>query len=211
MGFLRAPADGWRKMGARILEPPMTRHRRRKCRNCGKLYEPDPRNLRHQRYCSQPACRQVSKAASQRRWRASPKGRDYFHGSANVARVRAWRKAHPGYWRRRRKTREALQDHCSAQVLVPVEDKSTLDPRALQDVIATQGFALTGLVAQLSGGALQEDIASTTQRLILLGRQIQGPRSGRRSDGRSQTSAVPAAIAARSAAVQLDRPPSGPG
>ena len=81
----------------------MTRCRRRKCRHCGQLYEPDPRNRYHQRYCSQPACRQASKAASQRRWRASPKGRDYFRGSANVLRVQAWRKAHPGYWRKRRK------------------------------------------------------------------------------------------------------------
>jgi hypothetical protein len=50
----------------------------------------------------QTACRKASKAASQRCWRASPKGKDYFQGSANVLRVRVWRQAHPGYWRRRR-------------------------------------------------------------------------------------------------------------
>ena len=83
-------------MGTLICESPMTRRRQRKCRHCGQLYEPDPRNGRRQRYCSQPACRQASKAASQARWRASPKGRDYFRGSANVLRVQAWRKAHPG-------------------------------------------------------------------------------------------------------------------
>ena len=135
----------------------MPRCRQRKCGHCGQLYEPDPRNRYHQRYCSEPACRQASKTASQRRWRASPKGRDYFGGSANVLRVQAWRKAHPGYWRRRRKPlgppsgkSSALQDHCLPQALVPPKDKPGLTQRALQDVIITQGLTLTGLVAQLT-------------------------------------------------------------
>ena len=82
-------------MGELIWELPMPRRRQRKCRHCGHLYEPDTRNRYHQRYCSQPACRQASKAASRTRWRASAKGWDYFRGSANVLRVQAWRKAHP--------------------------------------------------------------------------------------------------------------------
>ena len=201
-------------MGGLILEQPMTRRRRRKCRHCGQLYEPDPRNLRHQRYCSQPACRTASKAASQARWRASAKGRDYFRGPTNVQRVQVWRRDNPGYGRRRRKrsrTQEALQDHCPAQTIVLPMDSPTLSDSALQDVILTQGFVLTGLVAQLTGCALQEDIASTTRRLILLGQQVQGPRGGRRNDGCSQTSAVSPAVKASTAAIQLDRPPPGPG
>ncbi len=109
----------------------MPQHRRRKCCHCGQLYEPDPRNRHHQRYCCQPACRKASKAASQHRWRASPKGRDYFLGPANVLRVQAWRKTHPGYWRRpgkgSAKTSGALQDDCppqdSSQALLPPVDK----------------------------------------------------------------------------------------
>jgi hypothetical protein len=38
---------------------------RRKCKCCLKLFRPDPRNCRHQRYCSATACRAASKAASQ--------------------------------------------------------------------------------------------------------------------------------------------------
>ena len=121
----------------------MTSTRRRKCRHCKQLYEPDPRNRYHQRYCGEPACRQASKAASQRRWRASPKGRDYFRGSANRLRVKAWRRAHPGYWRRRRQKSRALQDHCLTQNLVPPADNCILDISALQDVILAQGLALT--------------------------------------------------------------------
>ena len=50
----------------------MAATRRRKCRHCKQLYEPDPRNCYHQRYCAQPACRQASKATSQQRWTTEP-------------------------------------------------------------------------------------------------------------------------------------------
>ena len=154
--------------------------KRRRCRHCGQLYQPDPRNGFHRRYCSQPACRQASKAASQRSWRASPKGRDYFHGPANRLRVQAWRKAHPGYGRKRRQRPRALQDHCPAQTIVPAEDKLHLDPRALQDLLITQGLALTGLVAQLTGSPLQEVVASALRQLILAGQQIRSASGGNR-------------------------------
>ena len=42
----------------------MTTRRRRKCQHCGQLFRLDPRNLRHQRYCSAKECRRASKAAS---------------------------------------------------------------------------------------------------------------------------------------------------
>jgi hypothetical protein len=48
------------------------------------LYRPDPRNLRLQRYCAQPACRRASKAVSQRRWLAKAANRDYFRGAEHV-------------------------------------------------------------------------------------------------------------------------------
>ena len=185
----------------------MIRRRRCKCCHCGQLYQTDPRNGYHQRYCSQPDCRKASKLHSQQRWRASPQGKDYFKGSANVHRVRAWRVAHPGYWRNGRKTSTALQDHCEAQPIAPKADTHFLTDGALQDLILVQGLLLIGLTAQLAGSTLQENIASTTQRLIGLGRQIQGNR--RQAHG--QTSVMPGAIAASAIAVQLDRPPPGAG
>ena len=56
----------------------MKRRRRRKCWHCGDLFHPDPCNRYHQKCCSEPACRKASKAASQRRWLAKPRHRDYF-------------------------------------------------------------------------------------------------------------------------------------
>ena len=87
----------------------------RKCKCCLKLFRPDPRNRHHQRYCSVPACRAASKAASQARWLAAAENQGYFRGPVNVARVQAWRSCHPGYWRKRCRAGTALQDVSMAQ------------------------------------------------------------------------------------------------
>jgi hypothetical protein len=88
---------------------------RRKCKCCLKLFRPDPRNRRHQFYCSAFGCRAASKAASQARWRAKPENQSYFSGPVNVARVQARRARHPGYWRGGRGAGPALQDVSMAQ------------------------------------------------------------------------------------------------
>lgn len=100
----------------------MAHPERHKCLFCGDMFRADPRNARHQKYCSQPACRKASKAASRRAWLAKPPNQDYFRGAENVARVQLWRVAHPGYWRGAGGQRgkvpaapRALQDHCPTQ------------------------------------------------------------------------------------------------
>ena len=109
----------------------MTTRRRRKCRHCGQLFRPDPRNLRHQRYCSAKECRRASKAASQRRWLAKAENRDYFRGPEQMARVRAWRAAHPGYGRKKSPRRPACNRslvawfRCFVEVVVPERGPAT--------------------------------------------------------------------------------------
>ena len=147
----------------------MTKRRRRKCQNCGELFRPDPRNLRHQRYCSQPACRRASKAASQRRWLAKVANREYFRGPENVARVRAWRAAHPGYWRQ---SGPALQEHSSAQLADRERESASLTGSPLQELCHAQPLVLIGLIAHLTGTALQEDIAQTARRFQALAHDI---------------------------------------
>jgi len=185
----------------------------RKCRNCGQLLTPDPRNRWHQKYCSHPACRKASKAASQQRWRKSAKGRNYFRGSANVLRVQAWRKANPGYGRNRGKISRALQDHSPPQPLAAQANTSDLTLGALQDVLSAQGSLLVGLVANFTGAALQDDIDATTRRLIGLGRQFRGmsPLTKEKSRGGDQTSAVSGAVAPSAEAVQLGGSAAGSG
>lgn len=78
----------------------MGRERRRTCANCGEDFTAGARNAHHQRYCSQPPCRAASKRASQAKWLSKNENRHYHRGPAAVARVQAWRQAHPGYSQR---------------------------------------------------------------------------------------------------------------
>jgi hypothetical protein len=55
----------------------------------------DHRNVRHQRYCSQPACRKESKVQSQRRWLQRSENQNYFRRPENSQRVKEWRKSNP--------------------------------------------------------------------------------------------------------------------
>jgi len=151
----------------------MKRARRRKCLCCGELFRPDARNLRHQRHCSEPACRKASKAGSQRRWLAKAQNRDYFQGAINVARVQAWRAAHPGYWRRPgAKPGAALQEDSLTQSVETHSETDLFAPAALQEVFSAQPTVLIGLIAHIADSALQEDIARTSRRLLQLGQDI---------------------------------------
>ena len=128
----------------------MRQQRRRKCRHCGELFRPDPRNLRHQRYCSSPPCRQASKAGSQRQWRSKPENHNYFTGAENVERVRVWRAAHPGYWRHRSANPQcALQDDSLTQATESQKKTPSLAATTLQELSQAQPLVLVGLIAQL--------------------------------------------------------------
>ena len=146
----------------------MARGDRRKCKGCLKLFRPDPRNRRHQRYCSAPACKAASKAASQARWLAASENQNYFRGPIHVARVRAWRSRHPGYWRRAR----ALQDLSMAQTVDSSIEKGNFVGPALQELLMAQPAVLIGLIAHLVGTPLQDSIVDTTHRLLRLGQDI---------------------------------------
>jgi hypothetical protein len=114
----------------------MVTTKKKRCRNCKTLYEPDARNAMRQEYCKNPECRKASKVASQNRWMEKPENRNYFCGPTNVQRVQQWRKEHQGYWRRKSgKTTSALQETLNRQ---PAESNMNTDEQpsgALQDII----------------------------------------------------------------------------
>ena len=185
--------------------------RRRKCRCCMKLFVPDYRNTTRQGFCSEPACRLASKAASQRGWLRKTGNREYFRGQNHVERVREWRKAHPGYWRKQ------VPHSGEAQVI----DEQPINPeqiscnasgnlRALQDFCLTQDPAFVGLISMFTGSTLQDDIAATNQRLILRGRNILGlklsetNRTSTPPCHDSQTSDSPGPASPSPAQLQLD-------
>ncbi len=149
--------------------------RRRRCLCCKQLFLPDSRSRYHQRFCSQANCQQASKALSQARWRAKAANQDYWRGPEEVQRVRAWRKAHPGYWKRPVPSGEGtLQEDCLPQVVEPEQLSLKLAPAPLQEDSLTQHPLMVGLISMLTTSTLQEDIASTRRRLIARGHEILG-------------------------------------
>lgn len=191
-----------------------TRTRKRKCACCGVFFTPDHRNRRRQRYCSRPECRTAAKAASQKRWLSKPENRDYFRGPHNVFRVQQWRIAHPGYFR---KKVEALQDLLPEKGLEYPKVKPTfarLEPSfacALQDILTAQPTVLIGLISQLTGSALQDDIATTARCLQKLGSDIlNGPIQNTGGIYDQKASHLPQAHTPDTQPVQLGGPPSGP-
>jgi hypothetical protein len=170
----------------------MAKSGQRKCLNCGDIFDPDCRNARRQHYCSKPECRRASKAAAQAAWLSKPQNSDYFSGPTQVARVQAWRAAHPGYGRARRKVSAALQDTLPVQVIDSIDETpdrgETPSLPALQDALPPLNLMVTGLIAHVFGFALQDDIDMTVARLVQLGSDITN-RSDHHED--RQTSAAP--------------------
>jgi hypothetical protein len=192
--------------------------RKRKCRHGRGFFVPDYRNVGRQRYCPKLPCKQASKADSHQRWRQKPENHDYFRGPDNVKRVQLWRQRHPGYWRRQTplapEASDALQETLTPQE-VPAqsvsENLALSPPDALQDSFFLQPAVFVGLIAQLTGFALQDDIAGVARRLQQLGRDILD-RSPQRTGGdvNEQTPAFSHSPAPRAAAVQLGGSALGP-
>ena len=148
---------------------------KKKCRHCRRLFEPDHRNREKQNYCEKSPCRKASKKASQKKWLSKFENQDYFCGPDNVERVQEWRKGTPEYWKRTKRS-TTLQDLLIVQ---PVENNEDLQQKnaqpqshALQDLLMAQSPVIIGLIYNLTGSALQEDIANTLLRMQQFGQEI---------------------------------------
>ena len=149
----------------------MKRIKRKKCRHCGRLFVPDPRNYDRQNYCQKPECRKASKSASQKKWLRKPENKNYFKGSDHVERVRNWRKNHPGYWKRSN-PQIALQDSLIVQDAENIGDSDQKKANALQDLLLTQPPVIIGLISNFIGSPLQDDIANTLLAMQQSGQDI---------------------------------------
>ena len=184
----------------------MAQSGQRKCLCCGEFFDLDHRNRDRQRYCSALGCRRASKAASQAAWLAQPQNSGYFRDPLHVARVQAWRAAHPGYGRGKPRKPPALQDSLITQVTDTIEEcpiraeiPAPPSPSALQDLLNAPLPILAGLIAHLFEATLQDDMAAATRRLVQIGQDVIN-----RSRGEDhQTGVVPRAVTPNAAAVQL--------
>ena len=150
--------------------------KRRKCRCCSTFFFPDYRNWKHQLYCAKPDCRRASKLASQQRWYRKPNNLSHFRNGEGTQRVRVWRKAHPGYWRKKPPVSEGTQlpetqgvnsEQTSRNVPRPL-------PRTLQDFCLAREPAFIGLISMFTGSTLQDDIQVFARRLVEQGCNILG-------------------------------------
>lgn len=146
----------------------------RKCRHCMEFFRPDPRNGYHQCYCGKLQCRRASKRASQRQWERRPENGDYNRSAEKRAKVRAWQASHPGYWRRRREKKSVLPELCLTQLAEEQLDKPKRTASVLPELLAMQPPVVIGLIAQMTGSVLPEDIAVMTGRLIARGQALMG-------------------------------------
>ncbi len=79
-----------------VIKP--SRTRRRRCRWCGELFEPDPRTKGRQRYCSKSTCQTKRQRRNESAWRI--KNPDCLNYQREQSRL--WHKAHPDCSRKRR-------------------------------------------------------------------------------------------------------------
>jgi hypothetical protein len=150
--------------------------RRRKCLCCKRAFTPDYRNRRHQRYCSDPRCRRVSRLASQRRWRRKPENLDLDRGEHEVHRVQEWRQSHPGYWKQ--KSRSSVGSQPVACEPVNPEQRSRNVPGTdlppLRDVWSLKNPVLVGLISMVTGSTLRDDIDATLRQVVCRGQNTLG-------------------------------------
>lgn len=191
----------------------MTRNncrRKCKCKHCHEFFHPDYRNVNRQKYCSKPKCRKASKADSQQHWLNKPENRNYFQGSINVNRVCKWRKEHPGYARKKAPAEKPLQEPCDKNS-VPKQEVESQGNLVLQESCLSQPAILIGIIAQLTGQVLQDDIAASARRMQQLGQDILN-RSHETKGGNDdiKASCLPGAGSTDSGTVQLGGSPGGP-
>lgn len=136
------------------------------------MFIPDYRAAGRQKFCARSLCQKVRRRESQRRWLAKTGNAAYHSGDEPARRVREWRAAHPGYWRRR-----TARSHSPAAE--PTTLESLLTPFALQDACpalqdawSPQVVALVGLIAWVRGTALQNAIAADLREIMFAGHAI---------------------------------------
>lgn len=144
---------------------------RRKCLCCRRAFTPDYRNVKHQRFCSNPSCQRTRQVASQRRWRRQADNRDHFRGPNEVRRVQAWRQSHPGYWKQTSPPPVESQP-IELQGENPPQSSRNVPP--LQNVCLGQNPSFIGLLSMVTGSTLQNEIEATARQLLCRGLNILG-------------------------------------
>ena len=168
-----------------------------RCEHCNDYFQPNYRHIKRQKFCNKTECKKASKRKSQKKWLNKDENKDYFKGKDNVERVQKWRKKNPGYSKKRNKPLkdstnqnnkesqrdkdislnvnlnvDALQDSLNQNIEINQKDKVVFSEDALQDLCFSQPAVLIGLIANLTGNALQDNIEEIIQSMQDVGLNI---------------------------------------
>lgn len=69
--------------------------RKKRCKCCHELYEPDPRTYRQQKTCKKERCRKQRKKKAVKAWKL----KNPFSIKNNPIKQKRWRQRHPNYWK----------------------------------------------------------------------------------------------------------------
>ena len=146
-------------------------------------FVPNQFNHHHQRYCSQPQCRQASAREKRRRWREKKKF-DLDFRAQEVRRVQEWRRRHPDDARRSRADGHdppapATPPPVPLDHLVPSSPPTITrdDLATLQDRVQRHADILAGLAWQ-TVGAHPDQVATFISRGGEQGRQFREMAAG---------------------------------
>jgi delta 1-pyrroline-5-carboxylate dehydrogenase len=98
-----------------------------------------------------------------------------------VERVREWRVAHPGYWKRAKTGEKApLQNAMKLpESAEPSSDQGGLDggcaTKRITALLREQSPVVVGLIVQMTGCTLQNAILEVAEKLFEKGRAVMGP------------------------------------
>ncbi len=176
---------------------------KRICLHCKCLYHPNKFNWDRQLYCTKKECQSARKKKSQKKWSSKEENKDYFKGEHCVKKTQEWRKQNPGYWKRDKK-QIPLQDAAFSQDSgnkqdVDINNLGAKSP--LQDLANSQLFLVTGLIAHLTGDALQDSVVKSMRSFIFKGQSLldlknetKGGCNEERSDSKRQSEKIPSSV-----------------
>ncbi len=156
------------------MKEKLRRRYKKKCLHCKCLYLPSKYNWDRQLYCTKNECQSARKKKSQKKWSSKKENKDYFKGENCVKKTQEWRKQNPGYWKHDKK-QTPLQDVAFSQ---STENKQDVDinnsgeKSALQDLANSQLYLVMGLIAHLTGDALQDSVVKSMRSFIFKGQSL---------------------------------------
>ncbi len=141
-----------------------------RCRNCGNYFYPDKYNSHHQKYCSRIECRKASNRASSKTYRKK-KSKEAAFRESESSRARDWYSKHSLKVKNRKKSCKKVSEKKVIRDFAQVE-KLKDEMVSLRDFANLQSFILQGVIYQLTGFGLRDDISNYIRRMYDKGREV---------------------------------------